>query len=229
MSQEILDGYFRHCGVKGARDRANLEAIRADVAQKGWWERYQRDVASTLMDRAWLESKAMTISSFDIAYLPGLLQLPDYAESLMRRLDGHVPERRLQSWIEMRSERQRVLAKHRAVKLNSIIDEQLLRRRTGGDHIMRDQLDFLVEASERPNVTIRVLPADMCIGVSGSFEIFTLHEPYPRVGYVATAAGDICVEDDSVDELADEYARLEEICLPVDESIKLMVAERDAL
>ena len=229
VSIEVLDGYLEHCAVDDPRRRSDLLTIRSDVALDGWWDGYRKDISPNLMDRVWLESKATGINSFDIAHLPGLLQLPAYAESLMQGLKSKVSDEQIKRWVSLRIQRQHVLTRHRPVQFNAIIDGQLLRRRTGSVDTMRDQLDFLVELAERPNITIRILPSDAGLGVAGSFELFTLAPPYPRVGYVATTAGDMCVEGEALQELADEYARLEKHCLPIDESAKLMISERDAL
>src|SRR5690606_27521940 len=126
----------------------------------------------TLMDRAWMESKACGIRTFDITYLPGLLQLPEYAEALMTAKHPELPKSEIQRWIDMRMQRQHVITKHRPTSLHCVIDEQLLHRTAGSPKTMKEQIDYLVEASSRPNITIQVLPSNQCTGLEGSFELF---------------------------------------------------------
>ena len=225
----ILDGIIEVCGLTDTHRIADLTTIRRDATQHGWWDGYRKDVASGLMDRAWMESKAIKIEAIDITYLPGLLQLPAYAESLMRLTFPDASNLEIERWVEMRTQRQHVISRHRPVVLHSIIDEQLLRRKPEDTDTMRELLAYLAEVAERPNVEIRILPCDICIGAPGSFELLTLVDPYPQVGYVATPAGDLCVESDALTDLTREYARIQQSCLSPDDSRRLIRSERDKL
>lgn len=229
VPERILDGILEVCGFTDNHRIADLKVIRQDAAQGGWWDGYRRDVASTLMDRAWMESKAVSIRAFDITYIPGLLQLPLYAENIMRAWLPETPATEIARWVEVRMQRQHVLTKYRPVQFASIIDEQLLHRIVGDTSVMQEQLGYLVEVSQRPNIEIRILPANKCIGIAGSFEVFELSDPYPEAAYLATPAGDICVEGDSLVELSQAYDRLQEASLNPDESRELIISERDKL
>lgn len=229
VPEAILDGIIEVCGFTDNHRIADLKVIRRDATQGGWWDGYRRDVASSLMDRAWMESKAKSIRSYEIASLPGLLQLPLFAENLMLAGLPHTPTSEIVRWVEMRMQRQHVLTKYQPLQFTSIIDEQLLRRTVGDSSVMQEQLGYLAEVSQRPNIEIRVLPAYKCIGIAGSFELFELAEPYPEVAYLATPAGDICVEGDSLSELAQAYDRLREVSLEPEASRQLIISERDKL
>lgn len=230
VSEDILNGYLDMCGITDTHKRADLATIRRDAAQSGWWDGYSGDVASTLMDRAWIESKAVQIKAFDITYFPGLLQTPDYAEALMRAgTPTPLSDEEIARWSEVRMTRQHIVTGHKPVKLRCIIDEKLLTRAAGGAETMRAQLDYLVTCSDRPNIEIRILGSDSCFGISGSFEVLTLVDPYPEVAYVATPAGDICVEGDSVDYMTQAYDRLLGASMSAAASKKLIIAERDKL
>lgn len=229
VPEQILDGILEVCGFTDNHRIADLKVIRQDAAQGGWWDGYRKDVASTLMDRAWMESKAMSIQAFDITYIPGLFQLPSYAENIMRAWLPETSKSEIARWVEVRMQRQHVLTKYRPVQFASIIDEQLLHRVVGDEAVMREQLDFLAEVSQRPNVELRILPADKCSGIAGSFELFELVDPYPEIAYLATPAGDICVESDSLGELVQAYDRLQEASLNPEASRELIISERDKL
>lgn len=229
ISEEVLESFLDICEMHDSHRRSDLRIIRRDAAQGGWWDGYRKDVAPSLMDRAWMESKAITIRAFDITYIPGLLQLPEFAGSLMRAGLPSTPNHEIQRWVDMRMQRQHIITKHRPVKFHSIIDEQLLRRRVGTTETMREQLDYLVEASQRPNVEIRLLPADRCIGVAGSFVLFDLIDPYPAVASVATPAGDLVVEGDDLEGPTQAYDRLLQDSLEPEVSRQRIIAERDQL
>lgn len=230
VSEEVLNGYMEMCGITDPHKRADLATIRRDAAQSGWWDGYKGDVVNTLMDRAWIESKATLIRAFDITYFPGLLQTPEYAEAIMRAGNPSPPsDVEIERWREVRMTRQHIVTKHQPARLHCIIDAQLLGRVAGDAAVMKAQLDYLAAASERPNIEIRILPSDKCFGISGPFEVFELVEPYPEVAYVATPAGDICVEADPVDYLARAYDRLRDASLNPAASKELIIAERDKL
>ncbi|MGH3392700.1 MAG: DUF5753 domain-containing protein, partial [Actinomadura sp.] len=83
--------------------------------------------------------------------------------------------------------------------LSLLLDESVLRRPVGGPEVMRGQLRVLMEAADRPNVSVRVVPTS--IGVypyigSGSMTIFGFPRTIdPDVAYIESFAGGIFVED----------------------------------
>lgn len=229
VSKQALEGILEVCEMTDPRRTRELEIIRDDAVQGGWWDGYRKDIAATLMDRAWMESKAVSIRSLEAMVLPGLLQLPEYAEDLMRTSNPDRSDTDISRWMDMRMQRQHVITKHRPVAFHSILDEQLLRRVSGSAEVMKEQLDYLAEVSQRPNITIRILRSDRCTGVSGSYELFELVDPYPEVAYVATPAGDLCVEGDELARMTQAYDRLQEASLNPEESRELIILERDKL
>lgn len=229
VSEEILDKWMEMCGITDPHKRADLETIRRDAAQSGWWDGYGGDVAPDLMDRAWMESKATNINAFDITYLPGLLQTPEYAEAVMRKADPDTPDAEIARWMEVRMTRQHILTRYHPTPFHCVIDECLLTRQAGGPEIMRAQLNHLIDTSKRDHIEIRILPGGAYQGNSGSFEVFDLEPPYPHVGHVATPVGDLCVEGTKVDKLVRAYDRLKNASLNPKASRALIIAERDKL
>jgi len=110
--------------------------------------------------------------------------------------------------------------------LTCLIDEPLLSRSTGDPDVMVSQLEHLESMSTKGHISIRVLPGGRHHGVDSPFELMELTAPYPQIGYVTTAAGDICVEGERVDQLIATYDRLLDIALSTEESRKLIAARR---
>lgn len=229
VSEEMLTAYLEMCGITDPHRRTDFVTIRKDAAQAGWWDGYTGDVVSTLIDRAWMETRAAKIRAYDMTYFPGLLQVPGYSEALMRAKLPHASDAEIGRWVELRMTRQHVLSTHRPLRLTSIVAEHLLRERVGSPETMKEQLTYLLAATQRSNTDIRVLPVGTCTGQEGPFEVFELVVPYPRVAYLATSAGDICVEGEEVDGLAEAYDRLLDATLDSKASKKLITAERDKL
>lgn len=229
VREEEVIAYLDICGVKDPHKRTDLLTMCRDVGQRGWWDGYDGDVASTLMDRLWIEARTTQIRMCEVTSIPGLLQTPEYSEALMRVTNPHVDDREISRWLEVRMTRQHIVTRHHPVQLVCLLDGYLLNRLTGDAETMRGQLTYLAEVGQRPNVEIRVLPAGMCIGVAGTFEVMELAAPYPRVGYVGTPVGDVCVEGESVDRLTQTYDRLQGTSLDPKASRDLIIAERNKL
>lgn len=228
VREDEVIAYLDICGVKDPHKRTDLLTMCRDVGQRGWWDGYDGDVASTLMDRLWIEARVSRIQECDVTYISGLLQTPEYAEALLR-INPSIEDREIERLLEVRMTRQHIITKHYPTELHCLIDAQLLRRRTGSSEVMARQLEYLAEVGTRSNIEIRVLPSDICLGVDGPFEVMTLAAPYPQVGFVGTSAGDICVEGERVERLARTYDRLLEISLDPEASRELIIAERNKL
>lgn len=104
---------------------------------------------------ATLEARAAKILLYGAVIVPGLLQIPEYADAVIRATpepeDHLAPER-----LKTRMVRQSVFA--RPVALEVVIDEAVLHRPIGGGDVMRRQMIRLREFAERPRTEIRVLP-----------------------------------------------------------------------
>src|SRR5262249_13628943 len=80
--------------------------------------------------------------------------------------------------------RQAVLARRRPPEFLGIIGEHALRFPPCSDAVMAEQLDHLLEVSERPHITIMVLPMDQrkyTPAIEGSFVLFEFASGEPVV------------------------------------------------
>ena len=222
---EVL-AYLDLCGIDDPRRREALKRLSQDVFQKGWWDGYADEVAGSLVDRVWLESRAQEIRTFQVVVIPGLLQTRAYAESLIRTVDSDASEEQVQRWVDIRITRQQLLTQEDPIRLVAILDEAVLRRKVGGGKAMRAQLDHLVDAGSRPHVEILVLPADAGAHPSpgGAFEVFEMPEPYSDFGYVQTPGGEIYVEATAVERLASAYDRLRGMALEREETLAFIAS-----
>lgn len=211
---EVL-AYLDLCAVDDPKRRDALKRLSQDVFQKGWWDGYADEVATSLVDRIWLESRAKEIRTFHPVVLPGLLQTREYAEKIIRAADPDASNEQVGRWLELRMTRQRLLTQAQPVRLTAILDEAVLRRQVGGSKIMRAQLDHLVDLGRKRHIEILVLPASVGAHASpdGTFEVFVMSEPYADIGYVQSPVGDVCVEAAAVERLNTRYDLLRETAL----------------
>ncbi|MGH3932550.1 MAG: Scr1 family TA system antitoxin-like transcriptional regulator, partial [Pseudonocardiaceae bacterium] len=93
--------------------------------------------------------------------------------------------------------------------------------------VLHSQLTALLEAAERPNVEVRVLPLrrGAHAGLDGSFWLYEMPDPYPDVAGVETLGGALYVEEDvAVDRFRQAYHQLSAAALDGKESAALIVA-----
>ncbi|MGH3847445.1 MAG: helix-turn-helix domain-containing protein [Pseudonocardiaceae bacterium] len=153
---EILLGYY------GVLERLPFFRDLVNAARKGrnWWDRLA-GVAPPWFDLfLGLEAGAAEINIFAIYLVPGLLQIPEYAEAVFRA-DPVLTDEELQRRMAVRLGRQQILDRaDDPVRLWVVLDESVLYRRRGTPQIMAAQIEHLIEASLRPRIDLQVLPLD---------------------------------------------------------------------
>ncbi|MFC6879730.1 MULTISPECIES: helix-turn-helix domain-containing protein [Actinomadura] len=201
----MLDLY----GADGGR-RAALDHLAKNAWRRGWWTSYKDVFTGSYVG---LEDEAATIRSWQIQVIPGLLQTELYARHLLEAAfpgDPAAVDRRLQA----RMARKTLLSRKDAPVLDVVLDEAALRRKVGSRLAMKEQLLAIALASERPNVTVRVLAneAGAHAGLGGPFVIlgFGAVLDEPDVVYVEGFGGDVFLE--SADEVARSNLTFNRIC-----------------
>ncbi|QKW40161.1 helix-turn-helix domain-containing protein [Actinomadura sp. NAK00032] len=153
---DLLDLY----GVHDEDERAGFVHLVREAKKPGWWQSYGDVLPSWFEQYLGLEQSAATIRSYEVQYIPGLLQTPDYARAIIGLEHHDAPYDGLERRLSMRIARQEIL--HRplsATTLWAILDEAALRRPIGGPDTMRAQIEHLITVSEAmPNVRLQVLP-----------------------------------------------------------------------
>ncbi len=158
-------------------ERARIIALAGQAQQRAWWEAYGDALPDAYEALIGFETEARSIFTYHAQLVPGLLQTAEYASAVMQTLVFSRPEL-ITERLAVRLARQAVLATDRAARFWAILDEAVLRRPVGGADVMRRQLLRLVEASDRPTITIQVLPFAVGAhrGMEGSFVILEFEE-----------------------------------------------------
>ncbi|MFC9502096.1 helix-turn-helix domain-containing protein [Streptomyces sp. NPDC057002] len=129
------------------------------AGEPGWWQRYDKRLMPEWFDRlVGLQEAAATIRTFEIQYVPGLLQTPAYTRAVVERGLPNAPAGEVRRRVELREQRARLLSRPEAPQLWAIIDESVLLRVLGSTDVMREQLAHLVEMAGCPNVTLQIVP-----------------------------------------------------------------------
>ncbi len=175
---------LRLYGITDSAEREQLLMLASQANQPGWWHRYQDVLPTWFHAYIGLEESAESIRSYDSQFVPGLLQTEDYAAGVIA-LGEFAPDE-ADRLVYLRKERQRRFTSG-GLRLWAIIDEVALRRPVGDQALMRAQLEYLLEASERPGLTLQLapFPAGGSHIAPGSFSILRFaSDDLPDVVYV---------------------------------------------
>lgn len=167
-------------------DEAYIEALvaMAEESESGWWEQYRGTLPAELLDIAEFEWHAKRLRTGQIVHLPGMLHTEDYARAVFGA--GLPPMSRLEVELRVkyRLERQQVLDPPVSLDYSAYVHEAALRIPFGGRKVAQTQLHYLCTMSERPNITVRVIPTS-CAGFPGSGHALGYAEgPVPQLDTV---------------------------------------------
>ncbi|WP_141577854.1 DUF5753 domain-containing protein [Actinomadura sp. WMMA1423] len=173
------------------------------------------------------ERKATSYRIFSVLLVSGLFQTEDYTRSILAANDGT----NLAELVANRMERKAVLERAIAPHTWVVLDETVLRRTVGGPEIMREQLTYLLEVSERVNTMLQIVPmsAGYHAGLGGSFTILGF-EDEPDLAYTESAGEGLLIERPA--RIRDKLVRwdlLRGYALPVPESRVLIKTVMESL
>ncbi len=172
-------------GVSDGTERSEFLALARQANAPGWWHRYSDLLETWFETYLGLEQAATLIRTYELQFLPGLLQTRDYARAVtqLARTDTLEVERR----VELRMRRQQVFLSSTGPRLWAVIDEAALRRGLGSAKLMRDQIDRLIELNELPSISIQIAPLRYGghAAAGGPFSILRFAEPdLPDIVYL---------------------------------------------
>ena len=164
---------------------------------------------------------------------PGLLQTTDYALTVLRELRPKDSDEQIRRVVDLRMQRQRLLDQDPPLEAWIIFDEGAIRRKIGGTVVMRHQLEHLISACRRPNVTVQVLAFECGAhaGLTGPFAILEFPERTdPDVAYTESLGGMVYLEKDrDVRSCAEAFDRMRAAALSPGASVGLIQQVRDGL
>lgn len=192
--EQLLDAY----GVTDTENRDALVRLAVLPRERGWWLSFGGELPEDWRSLLGLESGLIGLRDFQSQLVHGLLQTTDYARALMMSIDpGVLSPAEVERRVALRVARQQILVKDPPPQLHFILDETILHRLVGDRIVMHDQMRKLLQATEKPNITVQVLPRDVggSPGLEGPFTLLTLPAPIPDIGYTEGPAGTLYVED----------------------------------
>ena len=139
----------------GPEEKEHLLSLAEQANRPGWWHRYHDILPEWFQAYVGMEEAARSIRVYESQFVPGLLQTEDYASAVISY--GDFPIEEAERHVVLRKERQRRFREGK-LKLWAVLDEAALRRPVAGTGIQLEQLRYLREQSERPALTLQVVP-----------------------------------------------------------------------
>ncbi|MEV6727012.1 helix-turn-helix transcriptional regulator [Streptomyces xanthochromogenes] len=225
----LLDLY----GVDDVAKRSLLHALARDGARRGWWQTYADTISPAYADLISLEAQARNIRTWQTTLIPGLLQTAGYARATIDAINMTTPPDRVNALVEVRTARQSVLTRPDPPELWAIVHEVALRPQLADTHVMREQLQRLLDVTELPHVSVQVLPltASPHPGMAGPFTLLGFPETADLdIAHVEDLTSALYVEDPAeVSIYGSAFERLRAAALPFDKTTDLIAQLKDAL
>ncbi|MCY1137428.1 helix-turn-helix transcriptional regulator [Actinoplanes sp. Pm04-4] len=182
----------------GIRDKARVESLLADARiaktrkRAAWWEdaRFRGNTSDDFRKFLEYEAEATELRSFNVYYVHGPLQTPEYAAALTGPWvddgtddsDGVFSQEKIDALVEIRRQRRdAMLRRTDPLKYYFLADQSVFMRPIGGLHIFIPQLEQIVRLAEDGLFQMRMLPFDLAqtIANNGSFELLTVDPLHP--------------------------------------------------
>ncbi|MEV0976840.1 MULTISPECIES: helix-turn-helix transcriptional regulator [unclassified Streptomyces] len=213
------------CSVYEVEDQRVVDSLMQmakDSRQQGWWHTFGDIPYSVYIG---LETDAASLRVYDPQVVPGLLQTRQYAEALIAGALPETAQADIDKRVQVRMRRQeRITAPENPLRLWAVLDEAALRRVVGNESVMRDQLEYLVEQSQLPHVTVQVIPFEMGAhpGLNGQYAILEFPDAADSsVVYIEGVTSDLYLEKpNDVHKYAMMYEHLRAQALNVDQSLQ---------
>ncbi|HEX5405164.1 MAG TPA: helix-turn-helix transcriptional regulator [Pseudonocardiaceae bacterium] len=212
-------------GVTDHDERAAFLTLVRESNQPGWWQRYHDLLPRWFQDYVGLEESAARIQTYEMAFVPGLVQTESYARAVVRRGLPDAPDEEVERRVRLRMDRQRLLDDP-AHRLWAVVDEAVLHRTVGGDDVMREQLAHLVDVTTRPNISVQVVPfRSGGSAAESSFTLLRFAEPeLPDVVYLEHLCGALYLDKQDEVEIYSKMAqRLAVEAETPDESRRMLI------
>ncbi|MFK0220174.1 helix-turn-helix domain-containing protein [Streptomyces vinaceus] len=209
---EVVQALDQHYGTPGLL-LALWELAAGDQTQ--FRERYRRYMK--------LEAEAVSLWHFAVSVLPGLLQTPGYAREVL--VAGGIKEPELTQQVEARMGRRELLEGKDAPPFRTILSEAVLRTPLRDMGEWREQLEYLAEVADRPDVTVHVLPQSAGLhGLMGADMWYLLLPEGRTVAYTENGyQGELIEDSGPVVRLQKAYDSVRDLALPPAESRKFIL------
>jgi transcriptional regulator with XRE-family HTH domain len=209
-------------------DTPLIQALSEMASQRtrGWWEQSRDLVPSSLLDLAQLEHHAHSLRDSTTARIPGLLQTREYALEIFRQAVTELSPPDIEHRLSFRIKRQAILFREdEPTPYKAIIHEAALRMKVGGSSVARQQLQHLLDMSDRDHVTLHAITFDAGAYPGSGQSIHYAHGPVPQLDtvYLDQAHGLLFLDAEAqLHKYRTLFSRIEAIALPPEKTRDLL-------
>lgn len=145
-------------GIADPGEHERVLELARKANKPGWWYVYADLMPDWFVSLVDLEQAAARIRTYEMQYVPGLLQTQSYARAVISQGNQGATQADIERRVALRMTRAELLTRSDPPRLWVVLDEAVLRRNIGGAAVMGAQLEHLLEAAKLPALTLQVLP-----------------------------------------------------------------------
>ncbi len=208
--KQLLELY----GIHDAAERDELLILAREANRPGWLQAFSGAMPAWFRPYVDLEEAAQVIRTYEVQFIPGLLQTEDYARAVIAQALSEPPTQEVDRRVALRLRRQQILTTPNPTRLWAVIDEAALWRPIGGSDVTRAQLRALLDAARLQHITVQVMPFRVGghAGEAGAFTILRFPEPELHdIAYLEQLTGAMYLERD--DDMDHYGAAMERLCV----------------
>lgn len=213
-------------GVTDDEAREAVLDLVASANEPGWWHRFNDILPTWFQAYVGLEEAATRIRTYEVQFVPGLLQTKEYARAVVTAGSAGLSPEEISRRVDLRLERQRMFDRPDSPVFWAVIDEAALRRPIGGAEVMRAQIEHLIDLMRQPSITIQVMPFSFGghSAEGGAFTILRFADTeLPDVIYVEQLASALYLDKrEDVDRYTEVMERLCAVSTTPDETVELL-------
>lgn len=181
-SYEDVASFLALVGVVGEERERILRLARADDTD--WLMSGPPGMSPNLASIMEAEREAVRITVWSPLLIPGLLQTPDYARVVISRSTAAASPQEVESMVMIRNYRREFITRQRQpVELVALIGMPAILGGVGGQGVMVDQLNHLIDMGKRDNITVQAvdLSGEWSPALVGQFVIYESPNVPPTV------------------------------------------------
>ena len=205
------------------RTSTELMSLARGAREQGWWTQY---VDVSFEPYIGLEAEAAAITCYSMCYVPGLLQTEEYARALIEAIAPGIEPEEYEQRVEVRLRRQQLLEQDNRPRYRVLLDEAVLHRRIGGAQVMYAQLSKILDAVEKDQAAVQVVPFDLGAHAAQDCNFVLLEFDGPSLSpvvYVEGLTGSRYIDREAdVDRYRETVEKLRDSALNPHDSINLL-------
>lgn len=230
------------CEIYGA-DQQTTEALTAlakATKDRGWWHAYGDTVPAWFELYVSLEQAATGLRTYHPELVPGLLQTPEYARTIILVSNPRMTDGEVDRSVQLRLTRQHLLNRTLPPppRLDVVLGEGAFDRMESNPDDMRDQLLYLLRMMRKPGISVSVLPRQTSLTPVANTGTFTILD-FPRNGgrpsepttvYCQGLTGALYLDQDhEIERFEEIWAGIADDALSGDDAVGFIGARVEAL